>query len=246
MALVDTSTIADTKTIVQLLTEASASRCLLQVEFEAKPEEQPVVRLLEADEQSGILVEPLKAEEADAILSAVDLSVSFVFKAKKYMFITRAIGVATEGLAGVRLAFPITLKKIELRSYYRVRLGDEDIVMVQLSSGDFPDTPPDTPIEGKVLDISEGGLSCEISSLPEGVASGAWVGNLQITLRRGYILSTSGTIKRRAKSKSEAGEKVWICGIEFAPLERADHNALVEFIFEKQREEIKRMKHLLG
>ncbi|MDH4101519.1 MAG: PilZ domain-containing protein [Nitrospirota bacterium] len=238
MALVDTSIISDAKTIRELFAEASTSRCLMQIDIEQKPEVKPVVRLLEVDEPNIILVEPLKAEEADDILSADDVVISFVLKAKKYMFMARIMGVVTEGLAGIRLSYPHSMQKIELRSYYRVSLNEDDVITVQLSSGDFPDTPT----EGKILDISEGGLRCEILSLPEGIENGSSVSFLQLPLRRGYILSTSGTVKRLAQFKKETGQNAWLCGIEFAPLERAERNALVEFIIEKQRSEIRKRK----
>lgn len=229
--------IAGSRAVERLLSDVCTSRALLHIHLEGNESRQFVTRFKELEGEGSLIVDPLLFDGEGASLSSLThVTVSFVFKFNKYEFETICLGSSTSGLEGVRLALPSAIRKIELRNYFRLHLDDQTVMRVKLSAGNLPDAP----MEGRIVDISEGGLSCEVETSVR-IEKGEWVNNIQFALPNGYAVVTSGTVKR----VSPITNQLWTYGLEFAHLDRTDHFALVDFIFEKQREEIRKKKHLL-
>lgn len=233
---VNSGAIAASGLVKRILTDACTSRSLLHLHLEGWESRQFVTRFQELDGQGNLVLDPLLLGDESVTLTAEKhVTVSFVFKFNKYVFETIYLGSAASGLEGMRLACPSAIRKIELRNYYRLYLDDQTVIRVKLSAGNLPDAP----VEGRVVDISEGGLSCEVETSVR-IEKGVWVNNVQFALPNGYVVTASGTVKR----VSPIMNGLWTWGLEFGHLDRTDRFALVDFIFEKQREEIRKKRHL--
>lgn len=237
-AKMDIETIALESKISDRLRAACAARSPLHIDTGAEGGGRLMSRFQDIHAGGDLLVEPIDQEGGDIELrNAGKVTVSFIIDLYRYEFDTRFVELITSGLPAIRLLKPEALRRIQLRNYYRVRPSDSYPLVVQLSGGSFTSAP------GKyaVCDLSEGGLSCERKYGGE-VPVGARVGSLMFSLPNGYVIKVSGTVKRASSTRNEQGTVTCHYGIEFDELEKTDRLMLVDFIFERQREEIRKRK----
>lgn len=136
----------------------------------------------------------------------------------------------------IRLGFPANITKSQRRRFFRV----------------YPDPPP--PIFEVVIntdrisakctvdDISAGGLSFFTDIENNLLKPGSEIGTLSFTLPDGYIVKARGVLRSHIPTIDPSPKKRYRCGVEFIGITENVQDKIVNYVFSRQKEEIKRRK----
>lgn len=201
--------------------------------------EEEVVRIIflgheEAGDSSYILVERLVALGAlNRLDISKDVSVEYMEDGIGFYFESRTIDIEDRD-GCIRLAFPKQITKSQKRRFFRARPLPPPIFEVVINTEMVSEKCP-------VNDISAGGLAF-ITELDDKLVGPGMKVNLDFRLSDGYVIKANGIVRSHSPIDSPMPRKKYRCGVELVDIPERIQDRIVRFVFNLQKEEIKRRR----
>ena len=136
-----------------------------------------------------------------------------------------------------KISCPHTLNYHQRRQFYRVRPRVEEPLLGELRLGD-------READFWVQDISGAGLSLRTPLGRETAGVGTRIDRMVLRFPQGVIIETQGQIRNLEELRGEKSSRQYIWGVEFFGLSASHHRAILSYISEVQRQEIRRLREL--
>lgn len=170
---------------------------------------------------------PMRAGVVLPIHSGEVLNIHFIYKDEVYSFETLVLGRRLIPIPVLELSRPSEIKKIQRRRYVRLRVNfDVDFRLVNSIEPGYD--------KGMTVDISGGGL--QFTTKKE--LSVDDIIELRVSLPGRYPLETLARVVRVEKSNPKTTN--YSIGAEFENLRESQRDLVIAFVFEKQREILKK------
>lgn len=186
-------------------------------------------------EGSHILLERLVSLGASNRLDiAKDVAVDYTEEGVSFSFESRTIDIEDRD-GSIRLAFPGRIIKSQRRRFFRARPAPPPpLFEVVLSSKEISAKCP-------VTDISAGGIAF-LTGLDSNWLKPGMKINLEFTLPGCNTVTVNGIFRSHVLIKSNDPNKRYRCGVEFVGIPERIQDRIVKFVFDCQKEEIKRKR----
>ncbi len=187
-----------------------------------------------AGEGSHLLLERLVAiGTLNRIDISKNVSVGYAEDGIWFYFESRSIDIEDRD-GCIRLAFPERIKKSQKRRFYRVSPMSSSIFEVVVNTEIIAEKCP-------VIDISAGGLAFVTNLADDWMKPGMLVA-LEFYLLEGFMVRANGILRSHSPIEYPLSRKKYRCGVEFADIRESIRDRIVKFVFNLQKEEIKRRR----
>lgn len=163
-----------------------------------------------------------------------DVSVEYIEDGVGFFFESRSIDIE-ERDGCIRVSFPKRLVKSQKRRFFRMRpLPTPPIFEVIVNTETVSAKCP-------VNDISAGGLAF-VSGLDNELLTPGMIVNLEFCLLDGFVVKVGGIVRSLSALESPPSKGKYRCGVEFVGISESIQDRIVRFIFNLQKEELKRRR----
>lgn len=163
-----------------------------------------------------------------------DLSVEYLEDGVGFFFESRSIDIE-ERDGCIRVSFPKRLVKSQKRRFFRMRpLPSPPIFEVIVNT-------ETVSVKCPVNDISAGGMAF-ISGLDNEWLTPGMTVNLEFRLMDGFVVKVGGVVRSLSALESPPSKGKYRCGVEFVGISENIQDRIVKFIFNLQKEELKRRR----
>lgn len=163
-----------------------------------------------------------------------DISVEYIEDGVGFFFESRSIDIE-ERDGCIRVSFPKRLVKSQKRRFFRMRpLPTPPIFEVIVNTETVSAKCP-------VNDISAGGMAF-ISALDYELLTPGMILNLEFSLLDGFVVKAGGIVRSVSFIESQPSKGKSRCGVEFVGISESIQDRIVKFIFNLQKEELKRRR----
>lgn len=163
-----------------------------------------------------------------------DVSVEYIEDGVGFFFESRSIDIEDRD-GCIRLSFPKRLVKSQKRRFFRMRpLPTPPIFEVIVNT-------ETVSVKCPVNDISAGGLAF-ISGLDNELLTPGMIVTLEFCLLDGFVVKAGGIVRSLSIVESSLPKGKYRCGVEFVGIPESIQDRIVRFIFNLQKEELKRRR----
>lgn len=188
-------------------------------------------------EESHVLLERLVALGALVRLDiGKDVAVEYIEDGIGFSFESRSIDIEDRD-GCIRLQFPVRLTKSQKRRFFRAHPLPSHIFEVVVSTEAIA-------VKCPVNDISGGGIAFLTDIGSEWIKQGTTI-NLEFRLSDGYNVKVKGILRGHTPLDSPLTKKKYRCGVEFVDIPESIQDRIVKYVFNLQKEEIKRRRERL-
>lgn len=152
-----------------------------------------------------------------------------------YSFRSRFLGLVQERSTLLKIAYPVSIESAQRRQFFRISSPSEESVKFFLEI-DFG-----LGLQGKVLDISEGGFSFLTY---QGHLQAGLPTKVRLELPEGETIQAEAIIRTiRPEPYRDPGLPQYRCGVEFQGISEAIQRKILQYVRKKQLEELRRKRN---
>lgn len=188
----------------------------------------------EAEKVSYVMMERLVAIGGMPRLDiGKDVSVVYSEAGATFYFSSKSIDIEDRD-GCIRLALPTRIVKNQKRRFFRAHPTSFQAFDVVVNTEMVSE-------KCTVADISAGGLAFVTTIADDLMGPGTFV-VLEFCLPDGFMVKTNGILRSHTVIPSTVSRKKYRCGVEFVDIRESIQDRIIRFVFNLQKEEIKRRR----
>ncbi|HET7275550.1 MAG TPA: PilZ domain-containing protein [Longimicrobiaceae bacterium] len=182
------------------------------------------------EDQSMVIAAPLGAEDAAAIHTGDEVIIDITLPNGIRRFTSVVRGLSSDK-AGLRLDWPEIAERIQRRNFVRI-----DCLLETEVAYPNPETGKRRRVVGNTADLSGGGMRVILEEAPRAQT----LLKVKVHFPDDVVRDYKGRVVRTGRLQTPQGKPRYWVAVEFLDLSVAERNEIAKFVFEVQREQLRK------